>query len=193
MSLNVLAKHTILGLHRLESYIGDKLVAHHLITGDCSLLVDAGTPTLARDDLISWLTDLLGSPAALDMILVTHADVDHYGGLEEMRAACPRATILAPTADRRWIESPDAIFAERYDAYHKDHGLTYDAAVAASLHAWHGAPVPVDVGLVGGDDLRCGDSLIFRLLHVPGHTPGQSHHGPPADGRSSWAVSGGQK
>ena len=32
------------GIHRLESYIGDKLMAHHLIRGERSLLVDTGTP-----------------------------------------------------------------------------------------------------------------------------------------------------
>lgn len=48
------------GLHRHESYIGDKLMGHHLILGDRSVLVDAGTPALARDELLPWLTELLG-------------------------------------------------------------------------------------------------------------------------------------
>jgi glyoxylase-like metal-dependent hydrolase (beta-lactamase superfamily II) len=160
------------GIHRLEPYIGKKLVAHHLITGTRSLLVDAGTPALAREALIPWLTDVLGDAARLDMILITHADVDHYGGLAALREACPRAVILAPAQDRRWIEDPDVIFAERYDAYHADHGLTYSAALTQTLHEWHGPPVPVDIGLVGGEDLRCSAQITLRVLHVPGHTPG---------------------
>jgi glyoxylase-like metal-dependent hydrolase (beta-lactamase superfamily II) len=121
------------GLHRLESYIGDKLVAHHLITGDRSVLVDAGTPALAEHEVIPWLTAILGNPARLDTIVITHADVDHFGGLATLRAACPRAAIVAPARDRRWIENPDVIFAERYDAYHADHGLTYAPEVTAIL------------------------------------------------------------
>jgi hypothetical protein len=35
------------GIHRLEPYLGQKLLAHHLIVGEKSLLVDAGTPDLA--------------------------------------------------------------------------------------------------------------------------------------------------
>ena len=160
------------GIHRLEPYIGNKLVAHHLIIGDHSLLIDAGTPDLAREALLPWLEEMLGDPARLDMLLVTHADVDHYGGLEVIRQACPHTTILGPTLDRHWIESPDTIFAERYDAYHKDYGLTYAPEVTQMLHAWHGTPVPLDVTLSGGEDIRCGQNLVLQVLHVPGHTPG---------------------
>ena len=160
------------GIHRLESYIGDKLMAHHLITDERPLLVDTGTPELAQQDLVPWLADVLGDPARLAMILVTHADVDHFGGLAVLREACPRAVILGPLRDRRWIEETEAIFAERYDAYHADHGLTYEPSITAMLHTWHGPPVPVDVGLVGGEDLRIGSASILEVLHVPGHTPG---------------------
>jgi len=158
------------GLHRHESYLGDKLMGHHLILGDRSVLVDAGTPALARDELLPWLTETLGNPAALDMILVTHADVDHFGGLAVLRAACPRAIILAPRRDRRWIEDADVIFAERYDAYHAAHGLTYDPTLTALLHEWHGPSVPIDLGLESGEYLRGIDD--WTIVHVPGHTPG---------------------
>ncbi len=160
------------GIHRLEPYIDKKLVAHHLITGDRAMLVDAGTPELAHDTLLPWITEILGDPAHLAMILITHADVDHYGGLAVLQAACPKALILAPARDRRWIENPEIIFAERYDAYHADHGLTYDSSVTQMLHAWHGPPVPVDIGLLGGEDLRCSEEVVLQVLQVPGHTPG---------------------
>jgi glyoxylase-like metal-dependent hydrolase (beta-lactamase superfamily II) len=161
------------GLHRHESYIGDKLMGHHLIIGDRSVLIDAGTPALARDELLPWLTELLGSPAALDMILVTHADVDHFGGLAALRAACPRAVVLAPERDRHWIEDADAIFAERYDAYHGQHGLTYEPALTVMLREWRGSSVPVDLGLEGGEYLRGHDDQGgWTVLHVPGHTSG---------------------
>ncbi len=160
------------GIHRLEPYIGKKLVAHHLIIGDRSLLIDAGTPDLAREALLPWLKEMLGDPARLDMLLVTHADVDHYGGLETLKQACPHTTILCPALDRRWIESPAAIFAERYDAYHTDYGLTYTTEVTQMLHAWHGRPVPIDIRLLGGEEIRCSKNLVLQVLHVPGHTPG---------------------
>jgi glyoxylase-like metal-dependent hydrolase (beta-lactamase superfamily II) len=158
------------GLRRHESYIGDKLMGHHLIIGDRSILVDAGTPALVRDELLPWLTTRLGNPAALDMILVTHADVDHFGGLAALRAACPRALVIAPERDRRWIEDTDTIFAERYDGYHADHGITYEPALTAVLREWRGPSAPVDLGLEGGEYLRgAGDWIVLR---VPGHTPG---------------------
>ena len=106
------------------------------------------------------------------MIFITHADVDHFGGLEVLRAACPRAMIIAPAQDRRWIEHTDAIFAERYDAYHADHSLTYEPEITQGLHEWHGLPVPTDIGLPGGETIRLSKELSLQILHVPGHTPG---------------------
>lgn len=160
------------GIYRLEPYIGKKLVAHHLIMGERSLFIDAGTPELAREALLPWLSEMLGDPARLDMLLVTHADVDHYGGLELFRQACPQTTIIGPALDRSWIESPEQIFAERYDAYHAEHGLTYEPELTHLLHSWIGKPVPLDMGLVGGEEIRCGQHLVLQILHVPGHTPG---------------------
>jgi glyoxylase-like metal-dependent hydrolase (beta-lactamase superfamily II) len=160
------------GIHRQEAYIGKKLMAHHLIVGERSLLVDAGTPELAREVIVPWLGKVLGDPARLDMILVTHGDVDHFGGLEVLRAACPRALTLVPVLDRRWIEEADAIFAERYDAYHADHGLTYPPELTQTLRSWQGHPIPTTLGLSGGEDIRCGPQLLLQVLHVPGHTPG---------------------
>jgi len=98
--------------------------------------------------------------------------VDHYGGLEDLCAAYPRAMVIGPSGDKTWIEHPDRIFAERYDAYHHDHGLTYTPELTATLHSWIGAPVPLDIGLGGDDVLDCGDGLICHVIHVPGHTPG---------------------
>jgi len=39
------------------------LLAHHLLMGESALLVDAGTPELARQDLVPWLAAVLGDPA----------------------------------------------------------------------------------------------------------------------------------
>lgn len=160
------------GIHRLESYMGKKLMAHHLVTGDRSLLVDVGTPKIAQEELLPWITDILGNLSRLDLILITHADVDHYGGLAVLQAACGHAAILAPMQDRRWIENPETIFAERYDAYRMEHKVSYPLHVTEAMHAMYGPSIPIDLGLRGGEDLRCGPQHLFQVLHVPGHTPG---------------------
>ncbi len=159
------------GIHRYESHLGKKIMAHHLITYSRSLLIDAGTPELVRDDLIPWLTEVLGDPERLDMILITHGDVDHYGGLAALREACPRAVLLVPVRDRRWMEVEGSIFAERYNAYNA-YGVGYTAELIRVLKEWGGSCLPVDIGLAGGEDIRLGPDLLVRVLHVPGHTPG---------------------
>ena len=133
------------GIHRLESYMGDKLMAHHLITGERSLLIDAGTPKIAQEELVPWITSILGDPSYLDMIFITHADVDHYGGLEVLHTACPHATILAPSQDRHWIENAEAIFAERYNAYWKEHNVVYPPQTIQAMQEMYGSSIPVDL------------------------------------------------
>ncbi len=159
------------GIHRRESYLGKKIMAHHLLVGDRSLLVDAGTPELMRDELIPWLTEVRGDPGRLDMILVTHGDVDHYGGLATLRAACPRAALLVPVRDRRWMEVEGSIFAERYNRYNA-FGVRYSTELIRVLEEWGGSCLPVDIGLTGGEDVLLGPDLLLQVLHVPGHTPG---------------------
>ena len=160
------------GIHRHELYLGKKLIALHLILGRRAVLIDAATVELMRDGALPWLRDALPADHQLDAVLITHADVDHYGGLADLCAAYPRAMVIGPSGDKSWIENPDRIFAERYDAYHLEHGLTYTAELTATLHSWIGAPVPLDIALGGDDVLDCGDGLVFQVIHVPGHTPG---------------------
>ena len=40
-----------------------------------------------------------------DLVLNTHADVDHFGGNAAMREAAPRACSCAQRLDAAWIES----------------------------------------------------------------------------------------
>lgn len=160
------------GIYRLESYLGQKLLAHHLIVGDRSLLVDAGTDALTRERLLPQITHHLGASRSLDMTLITHADVDHFGGLAALRAAYPHCLVLAPAKDRAWIEDAEKIFTERYGAYAEDHHLSYTPETLATLRSYLGDSVPVDLGLTGGEEIRCGAQLTLHVLAVPGHTPG---------------------
>ncbi|MCC2627691.1 MAG: beta-lactamase-like protein, partial [Thermomicrobiales bacterium] len=67
-------------------------------------------------------------PADLDYVLISHADVDHFGGNAALRAAAPRAIFCAHVADCDWIGDRERILRERYGWY-AAHGsdADYDA------------------------------------------------------------------
>lgn len=86
----------------------------------------------------------------LDAVWLTHAHVDHVGGIAELTRTFPVPVYLHPL-DRPLYES-----AVRY-------GLLF------GLHV--DEPPPPDVALSDGDTLRVG-SRSFAVMHAPGHAPG---------------------
>jgi glyoxylase-like metal-dependent hydrolase (beta-lactamase superfamily II) len=154
------------GIHRIESVLGPRPFSQYLLRGERSLLVDTGTRETPEEVILPFLDGL--EP---DLVLLTHADVDHIGGNAVLRAAAPQALFLAHLRDAPWIESSEAILRERYGWYDA-HGLSYDVDTAAWLRNALGPDVPLDVGLVGDERIRLGDGLTLQVLHLPGHSPG---------------------
>jgi hydroxyacylglutathione hydrolase len=66
-----------------------------LVRADVPVLVDAGTPRQGP----AIVEELRAAGAAPELVLLTHADFDHVGGAEAVRAATG-APILAPAAER---------------------------------------------------------------------------------------------
>jgi hydroxyacylglutathione hydrolase len=90
--------------------------------------------------------------ATLDAIWLTHAHVDHVGGIAALRRAFPEAPVHLHPADRPIYDGAAAVAAE--------YGLT----------SFEAPPAP-DLALAEGDVLRLGRAR-FDVLHVPGHAPG---------------------
>ena len=89
--------------------------------------------------------------AALQCIWVTHAHMDHVGGIAAVRRRWPRAPIHLHPAD-----APLYASAARQGAAY---GLPIDE------------PPPYDHEFAEGDDVRVG-GLAFQVMHAPGHAPG---------------------
>lgn len=159
------------GIHRIESVLGPRPFSQYLLRGERSLLVDTGVAETPDQVILPYLDSVGLDPADLDVVLVTHADVDHFGGNERMRAAAPRALFCAHGTDCPWIEDRERILRERYGWY-ASHGIGYEAEVAAWLRDAMGADVPMDLHLRGGETFRLGPDLAVRVLDLPGHSPG---------------------
>jgi glyoxylase-like metal-dependent hydrolase (beta-lactamase superfamily II) len=107
----------------------------------------------------------------LSCVINTHCDVDHQGGNHEMKRLAPRAVLCCGDADREQIESPEAIFRLRYDAY-RAHEVFYDGTVKQWMLGELGHPQPVDLTFRGGERLRLGPDWEVEIVHLPGHSHG---------------------
>src|SRR3954449_5172875 len=160
------------GIHRIEGDLGERYVCQYLLVGDeRTLLVDTGLRDMPERVVAPYLASLGRSPADLDDVLISHADVDHCGGNRALRTAAPRARLLCGEADRAWIESNAAMLAGNYRWY-EAYGFGPSPEDVAFLEHELGGDAPVDVGLVGGETLRLGPDWRVHVLALPGHTPG---------------------
>jgi hydroxyacylglutathione hydrolase len=109
-----------------------------------AIIVDPGAE---GDRLIRLIEE---SGATLRAIWLTHAHVDHIGGVAAVKARYNVPTYLHP-ADRP-VYDAQSLFAESYN-------IPFDE------------PPPPDHELADGDTLTVGN-LSFQVIHVPGHSPG---------------------
>jgi glyoxylase-like metal-dependent hydrolase (beta-lactamase superfamily II) len=158
------------GIYRIESDLGPRFMAQYLLVGEeRSVLVDTGLADTPDTVLLPALERAGVEP---DLVLVSHADLDHCGGNRRLRERHPKALFACHELDRRWIESNAAMLAENY-LWHQPYGFDEpDEAGCREMLAQLGGDAPVDIGLAGGTTVRLGQRWRVDVLHLPGHTPG---------------------
>ena len=127
---------------------------------DCSVYLVRSEPQLVLIDcgagrsfekLMENIRALGFQPEQLKTIIATHAHIDHIGALAEFKKEFG-CQVVAHYRDAERIESGEGTGAEWY-------GLPY-------------TPCQVDIKLTQGEESLNLGKHIFKLLHVPGHTPG---------------------
>ena len=132
-------------------YVGASDVAvYALETADGLILIDGGYPSTAPR-VLENLRTLHLDPAAVRVLLNTHAHFDHAGGLAQLKRETG-AQLYASAADRVLLEA-----GGRGDFFLRD-WMSYP-------------PVSVDRVLEDGDDVRLGETVLTAHL-TPGHTKG---------------------
>ena len=170
------------GTWRFESLVGPRNMFQYLIAdGGEAILVDTGMTATPRDVIVPGMRTAGVDPGAVTMIVVTHPDLDHQGGLAGLREVLPNAVAACGFADRMMVAEPERLLTDRYGAFEVEHDLGYPDADKLWMRANYGAPATVEVGLAGGETVAVGDRRL-TALHAPGHSAGHLVLHEPATG-----------
>jgi hydroxyacylglutathione hydrolase len=144
--------------------LGDHLVNTYLLIGRRPVLVDCGMPS-SGDRIWEGVTAAGVDPTDLEMIIVTHGHVDHFGAATELQARTG-VPVAAHEAD-----------LPAYYAGHSDRAQRQP--IGAFGHLFTLTPPPNEVttplypDLVLTGEYRLEDHGIdARIIPTPGHTPG---------------------
>ena len=145
----------------------------HIKGRDYDLLVDTGMGICSLKDEIE---DLLGKPV---IVVATHSHLDHMGSMYEFDSRlihhCEADILASPPqvsldANDWPVEEINGLRESGY-ALKSERMITALPRAGFDLHTFH-TPAAVPTRLVDeGDVIDLGDRN-FRVLHLPGHSPG---------------------
>ncbi|MGZ9234454.1 MAG: MBL fold metallo-hydrolase, partial [Anaerolineales bacterium] len=164
-------------IHRLPLEVFPNFWAYVYVVqkNEYCVLVDAGSGTDAsHENLLSGLQQAGLKPSDLTHVLLTHAHIDHYGGLTKLRPIT-KAQIGVHELDLQTVahhESRLALIGRRLSSFLADTGLADETRdqllsiyrLTKSIYQ----SVPVDFAYEGMD-MQLGP---FEFIHLPGHCPG---------------------
>jgi glyoxylase-like metal-dependent hydrolase (beta-lactamase superfamily II) len=160
------------GIHRIDAEVGGRPLYLFLFLGKRNLLLDSGCAPTVAESVVPYLATLGLGPSDLDLLVITHCDVDHHGGNHALASANPELEIACGALDRELVSDPDVIMTRRYHGFRDEHGIDYDDETSAWLREMCGERRPVDAVYTGGERIDLGGGAELRVLHVPGHSPG---------------------
>ena len=140
-----------------------------------NVLIDAGSGTeKSHQDLMEGLHKVGIQPLDLTHILLTHAHIDHYGGLSPL-STITQAKLGVHELDVQTVayhEANQVLLGRRFASFLADTGLTEEKreSLLSMYHFTEGIyqSVPVDF-TYESIDMRLGP---FEFIHLPGHCPG---------------------
>jgi glyoxylase-like metal-dependent hydrolase (beta-lactamase superfamily II) len=127
------------GVHRIEAEVGGRPLYLFAFLGQRRLLLDAGCASTIDQFIVPFLEAQGLGLGDLDVLVVTHSDLDHQGGAHLLKRANPSLWVTCGVLDIPLISDPEALIARRYRAYDELHGIAPDdeALAPRELHGCH--------------------------------------------------------
>ena len=158
-------------IHTVRTPLGDRFADLYLFAGTRrSVLYDTGVAGSVPAHLLPYLDGHSLDPAAVSHVVVSHCDVDHFGGIGDVRDVLPGAAVVAHAADAPLMADFEAYTVGRGEPFAAAHGVEE----GAEGRAWQRSVTRegrADVLVSGGEVIDLGDGVV-RVLHLPGHTLG---------------------
>jgi glyoxylase-like metal-dependent hydrolase (beta-lactamase superfamily II) len=160
------------GIHRIETPLGERYASLYLLVGDDAvLLYDTGVDGTIPAHVLPALDRLGISPLDVATVVVSHCDVDHFGGVADARAVFPRANIVAGAGDLPLIEDYDLYLSERARGFLEVYGWDEDPEVLEWCRSVT-RETPLDGAASDGDIVPLGGGRDAVIRVVPGHSAG---------------------
>jgi glyoxylase-like metal-dependent hydrolase (beta-lactamase superfamily II) len=154
------------GVVQIDTLLGGwgEVTAGYLVEGPEPCLVETGSQS-SLPTVLAELDALGLGPADLATVVVTHIHLDHAGGVGDIAAAFPRATVLVHEKGARHLVDPDRLVRSAALVY----GDLLDALYGRLT------PTPADrVRVLGdGEEIRIGPGRTLTSIDSPGHA---KHH-----------------
>jgi len=161
-------------IHRipLQAFPNFWAYVYLVLKDDLRILIDTGSGTdSSHDDLLSGLKQAGLQPSDLTHILLTHAHIDHYGGLSKLKPLT-NAKIGCHELDVQTVAHHEALLAlisRRLASFLAEAGLAKEEADSLlNVYRFTKAlyqSVPVD--FVYNEQVPS-----LEIIHLPGHCPG---------------------
>ena len=154
------------GVLQIDTLLGGwhQVTAGYLVTGDAPVLVETGSQS-SVPHLLAALHDLGMTPGELAGVAVTHIHLDHAGGVGDVAAAFPEATVYVHRRGARHLVDPAKLVSSAAMVY----GDLLDSLYGRLT------PTPAErvVVLEDGEDLVVSPNRTLTVVDSPGHA---KHH-----------------
>lgn len=154
------------GVVEIDTLLGgwERVTAGYLVEGPAPVLVETGSQT-SVPVLLDALASLGVGPHDLAGVAVTHIHLDHAGGVGDVAAAFPKATIYVHPQGARHLVDPDRLV--------RSAALVYGPL----LDSLYGRLTPSDPARVkvldDGEEITLGQGQVLTTVDSPGHA---KHH-----------------
>ncbi|MFA5785568.1 MAG: MBL fold metallo-hydrolase [Actinomycetota bacterium] len=142
----------------------DQVSAGFVVAGDDVALIETGPATSAAT-VRDHLAQAGVPPEALRWLIVTHIHLDHAGGVGDLAAAFPEATVVVHPKGARHLVDPSRLMASAAQVY------------GDALDTMYGQLRPTEAERVraveDGEIIDLGGGRRIEVLHTPGHA---KHH-----------------